>query len=227
MIDQNYKGVLKGIEQEKRVPFFVANEFEKFLKCGILSEGFVRMHCPTCNHNHVLAFSCKGRGICPSCGARRMIDTADHLVNHVFPNARIRQWVISFPFQLRYLMAYDAEKLNKILAIVIRAIKGFYRNKAKAKGIKKAEFGAVAFIQRFGSMNLNVHFHILFADGAFYKNENDRIIFEHSKKPSTDEIEQVNSLIKKRAMRYLKKKALFKIMKRVTLNLNTSLLMMD
>ncbi len=37
----------------------------------------------------------KGRGVCPSCGARRMAATAMHLVEHVLPRAPIRQWVLS------------------------------------------------------------------------------------------------------------------------------------
>jgi len=34
----------------------------------------------------------EGHGICPSCNARRMVETAAHLVDHVFPKAPVRQW---------------------------------------------------------------------------------------------------------------------------------------
>jgi hypothetical protein len=34
----------------------------------------------------------------PSCGGRRMADTAANLVDHVLPHAPVRQWVLSFPF---------------------------------------------------------------------------------------------------------------------------------
>ncbi len=51
------------------------------------------------------AFSCKRRGFCPSCGARRMAETAALLSDEVFPDVPLRQWVISFPFPLRYLFA--------------------------------------------------------------------------------------------------------------------------
>ncbi|OFZ61094.1 MAG: hypothetical protein A2381_16420 [Bdellovibrionales bacterium RIFOXYB1_FULL_37_110] len=71
-VEENHQTVLAALAKEKTVPYFIKNEFEKFLKCGILSEGFIRVHCPTCNHNLIVAFSCKGRGICPACGARRM-----------------------------------------------------------------------------------------------------------------------------------------------------------
>jgi hypothetical protein len=49
----------------------------------------------------LVAFSCKRRGFCPSCGARRMIETSAHLVDHVIPDVSVRQWVLSFPWPLR------------------------------------------------------------------------------------------------------------------------------
>ena len=49
--------------------------------------------------------TCKKRGFCPSCGARRMAETAALLADEVFPDVPLRQWVISFPFSLRYLFA--------------------------------------------------------------------------------------------------------------------------
>ncbi|MBC8905606.1 hypothetical protein E6P77_27560, partial [Klebsiella pneumoniae] len=41
----------------------------------------------------------------PSCGARRMAESAALLIDEVFPKEPIRQWVLSFPFQLRFLLA--------------------------------------------------------------------------------------------------------------------------
>jgi hypothetical protein len=54
------------------LPGFVEREFRNYLDCGILSRGFCRVVCTTCRDEKVVAFSCKGRGFCPSCGARRM-----------------------------------------------------------------------------------------------------------------------------------------------------------
>ena len=34
--------------------------------------------CGNCGHDFVVAFSCKGRGVCPSCNGRRMAQTAAH-----------------------------------------------------------------------------------------------------------------------------------------------------
>ena len=41
--------------------------------------------------NTFVAFSCKGRGVCPSCTTRRMAETAAHLCDHVFPRLPVRQ----------------------------------------------------------------------------------------------------------------------------------------
>ncbi|NOT32503.1 MAG: hypothetical protein HOP15_18815 [Planctomycetes bacterium] len=49
----------------------------------------------------LVAFSCKGRGFCPSCCGRRMADTAMHLADEVLPAVPIRRQVLSFPFRAR------------------------------------------------------------------------------------------------------------------------------
>ena len=94
------------------MPKFVRREFEDYLKCGLLEHGFLRVRCDGCRNEHLVAFSCKRRGFCPSCGARRMVKSAAHLVDHVFPEAPLRQWVLTFPFPLRFLFANDPQALT-------------------------------------------------------------------------------------------------------------------
>jgi hypothetical protein len=72
------------------------------LECGILAQGFARVRCGGCGHDFLIAFSCKGRSVCPSCNTRRMAETAAHLVDQVFPQVPVRQWVLSLPKRLRY-----------------------------------------------------------------------------------------------------------------------------
>ena len=72
----------------------VRDEFDAFLACGILVHGFLRLRCGNCSHDKLVAFSCKRRGFCPSCGALRMAQTAAHLVDHVIPLVPVRQWVL-------------------------------------------------------------------------------------------------------------------------------------
>ena len=65
------------------LPHVVKDEFDAYLECGILAHGFLRLRCADCGHDKLVAFSCKRRGFCPSCGARRMSQSAAHLVDHV------------------------------------------------------------------------------------------------------------------------------------------------
>jgi len=87
------------------LPEFIAREFRGFLTCGVLAHGFARVRCVHCAFEHLLPFSCKGRGFCPSCGGRRMTERAGHLVDEVVPPVPVRQWVLTLPYRLRYLLA--------------------------------------------------------------------------------------------------------------------------
>jgi len=49
------------------VPVFVERELREFLTCGVMASGFARFRCRECAHEVLVAFSCKGRGFCPSC----------------------------------------------------------------------------------------------------------------------------------------------------------------
>lgn len=54
-----------------------------------------------------------------------MVDSAAHLVDHLFPEVPIRQWVLTFPIPLRFLFAARPEVLNNVLAVVQRGISTF------------------------------------------------------------------------------------------------------
>ena len=109
---------------------FVKDECEAFLECGILAYGFLRVRCADCAHEKLVAFSCKRRGFCPSCGTRRMAESAAHLVDQVIPRVPIRQWVLSFQIPLRILFAAPPELLASVLRIIHRVIAGFLRKQA-------------------------------------------------------------------------------------------------
>ncbi len=98
-----------------------------------------------------LAFSINPSGFCPSCGARRMVESAAHLVDHVFPEASIRQFVLTFPFPLRLLLAAEPTALTEVLAVVQRGISTFLIRRTGFTVACGARTGAVTLIQRFGS----------------------------------------------------------------------------
>ena len=53
----------------------IESEFKRFVRCGILQYGFVRLRCSGCDKERVVAYSCKCRGFCASCGSKRMEQT--------------------------------------------------------------------------------------------------------------------------------------------------------
>ena len=151
LIEKNYPALIEQLgAQGKSLPLHVRQEFEAYIKCGRLEHGFQRVRCDTCQFARLLAFSYKKGGFCPSCGARRMAETAALRADEVFPDVPLRQWVISFPFPLRYLFAAHPQAMSKVLGIVYRAISNHLIHKAGLKR-KEGATGAVTLIQRFGS----------------------------------------------------------------------------
>ena len=166
------------------LPRHVTREFEEYLSCGRLEHGFLRVCCKHCRHENLVEFSCKRRGFCPSCGARRMVETATLLVDDVLPHKPIRQWVLSFPYPLRFLLANNPKVMGKVLGIVNRAISTHLIKKA---GFKRstAKTGAVTLIQRFGSaLNLNLHFHTIFIDVVYQQKNNGKLRFHRVNAPT-------------------------------------------
>ena len=84
LIEQHYPKLLAArAAQGRPLPRYVQEEFEAYRKCGRLEHGFLRVRCESCHAEKLVAFSCKGRGFCPSCGARRMVESAALLVDEV------------------------------------------------------------------------------------------------------------------------------------------------
>src|SRR5262252_4154359 len=129
------------------LPAYVQREFYDYLQCGILAHGFLRLGCDTCHKELLVPFSCKRRGFCPSCAARRMAQTAAHLVTCVMPWVPTRQWVVSVPIPLRYWMAASQDLTAQVQTIIRTTIGQYYVNKAVSRGFERANIqpGSVTF----------------------------------------------------------------------------------
>jgi hypothetical protein len=101
----------------------VERDFARYLECGVLAHGFARVRCESCKDELLVAFSCKGRGVCPSCNAKRAHVTAVHLVERVLPRV---------PY--------------------LRALFALQRRRVRRQGLRDGQVGAVSFIQFFDSM---------------------------------------------------------------------------
>jgi hypothetical protein len=213
-----YRVVVENLEsflarQQERgrvVPRFVEKDLRAFLDCGILAHGFVRVHCDACGKDLVVPYSCKSRSFCPSCGGRRMAETAAHLVDHVFPEVPVRQWVLSVPFPLRYRLAYDSSLVRDVAQIFVRTIFSSIRRRAGIPASnRKARCGAVGFIQRFSdALNLDPHFHIMSLDGIYIENSKGELAFRRVGPPSDAEVARVADLVHRRVARLMEQRGI-------------------
>lgn len=175
-------------------------EFDAFLEGGILAHGFLCLRCGDCGHDKLVAFSCKRRGFCPSCGARRMSQTAAHLLDHVIPHV---QWVLSLPIPLRLLLAAQPKLVTPVLQVVHRVITRFLLKQAGVK-TDEADSGAVTLIQRFGSAaNLNIHLHCLVLDGVYRRGTDGAPEFVEVPAPTDEALQTVLHKVIMRMMKLL------------------------
>ncbi len=63
-----------------------------------------------------------------------MADTAAHLVDHVIPYVPLRQWVLSLPRKIRYILARDAKLLSRTLRIFVSEIFRDLRRRTSIRG---------------------------------------------------------------------------------------------
>jgi len=192
-------------EEGEPMPSFVVDELRDYLKCGVLAHGAVRFACGHCGEDRLVGLSCKGRGFCPRCLGRRMTEMARHWVSAVLPRVRVRQWVLSLPFELRVPLAYHHELTLAVHGVAARVIESWYRDEGRELGVADGRTGSITAVQRFGSdLALNVHFHCLFLDGVFDVLGH----FTPIAAPSRGELEVLCTTIAERVHKLLERRAL-------------------
>ena len=195
-------------------PALTEREFRRYLDCGILAHGFARARCPDCGHEFLVAYSCKGRGVCPSCTTRRMVETAAHLVDHVFPHLPVRQWVLSLPKRLRYHLD-DAHLQNAVLHSLLHGIEQALRESLPETDggtplptHTNRHLGAVVFIHRFGGLlNAHLHFHVVMIDGVFCGEEAGHLRFQETRL-LTEQMVHLQRTIRQRIVRLFVRRGL-------------------
>lgn len=148
--------------------------FESFTRCGDLHFGFVRLRCvnPDCTKKaeRVLPFSCKVRGLCPSCGQRRAIEWAERMVEEVLPRVPYRQVVFTIPRRLRKYFLFDRALYGDLCRAAYKATRDFLRTLVPA-GFPKLQRAVPAMLvvpQSFGDLLVaHPHAHALVSLGLF------------------------------------------------------------
>jgi hypothetical protein len=134
-----------------------------------------------------------------------MNEVAAHLVESVIPEVPVRQWVMSFPFSVRYVLAYNPKLVTGVLSVFIRIVSNWIVKRARRCGVE-GKTGAITFVQRFGgAVNLNVHLHSLLLDGVYF-DDNGELKFFPIPGPTDHDVAVLVQRIRNRIVRYLSKR---------------------
>lgn len=137
-----------------------------------------------------------------------MAERAANLVDHVFPDVPVRQWVLSLPHRLRYPLAWDHDLCRAVSGVAVRAVLGFLRRRARRDGVAEGRSGAVVVVQRFGgALNLNIHLHALVLDGVF-TNDGGDVRFHPVRRLTRPDVAEVVALVARRVTRVVERRGL-------------------
>ena len=138
-----------------------------------------------------------------------MANTAAHLVDRILPDVPVRKYVLSLPFELRALAAFKPEVLRAMARLFVESIFGLYRTRARRDGLMGGECGAVTFVQRFGgSLNLNVHMHVVVLDGVFVRDADHGVVFHAAPPPTLVDLEAIVRRVGDRALAWFRRRGL-------------------
>ena len=134
-----------------------------------------------------------------------MIETSAHLIDHVIPPVPTRQWVLSFPWPLRFLYASRPAVLTRTLGVITRVIETDLIHRAGLTRQSGARSGIITLVQRFGSaLNLNVHLHMIVLDGV-YTFDDDATRFHGVKAPTSADMQKLLDRIISRTISQLER----------------------
>ena len=165
--------VFKEMYSEKYQPHYgrlrsiIPEVVHKFLECADLQRGFARIRCDHCEHEYLLAFSCKSRWFCPSCHQKNVHTTAEFIVDHVLAAVPHRHYVLAIPRMLRSYFQRHRGLLKKLCALAQESIAEYLRTALECpNGIP----AVIMTLHTFGEyLHFHPHIHALVADGLFLR----------------------------------------------------------
>ncbi len=143
-----------------------------------------------------------------------MEEGAAWLCERVLPPVPLRQWVLSLPKVLRYLLAYDVKLCRAVAKTAIQEVFRYQRLRARrALGLastRQAHTGAMVAVQRFGSaLNLNIHFHALVLDGVFVVDRFGNPAFMELAPPSLADLHRIAARIAEAVLALLRRRRIW------------------
>jgi ribosomal protein S27E len=136
---------------------------ERYFDCGNPRCGFARIRCPDCQAERLLMFSCRTRGFCPSCHAKRLEEWGEWMREELLLDVPHRQVVFTIPRMLRIFFKYNRRLLGELCRSALRSLARYFEVSTGSQLMP----GVIAAIQTFGNrMNFHPHLHFLVAEGG-------------------------------------------------------------
>ena len=136
---------------------------ERYLDCGNPRCGFARIRCPDCGEERLLMFSCRTRGFCPSCHAKRLEEWGEWMREELLLDVPHRQVVFVIPRMLRIFFKYKRRLLGSLSHAAVASLLKYFQ----ATTGRELVPGVVAAIQTFGDrINFHPHLHFLVTEGG-------------------------------------------------------------
>ncbi len=171
-LSRHFDAFLAGYEEryQPRYGFLrpiIPEVVNKFLDCGDLEHGFARVRCDHCQHEYLLAFSCKGRWFCPSCHQKKVQLFGALLTETILFPVPHRHFTLGIPKMLRPYFRFDRDLLKAFCRLAHECLVEYMRT---TLGLPDGLPGIVMAIHTFGEyMDFHPHLHALVADGLFMR----------------------------------------------------------
>ncbi len=169
-LSRHFAAFLAGYERrfQPRYGFLrpiIPEVVDKFLDCGDLSHGFARVRCAHCQHEYLLAFSCKGRWFCPSCHQKKVQLFGALLTETILFPVPHRHFTFGVPKMLRPYFRFDRALLKEFCHIAHTCLLEYMQT---TLDLHDGFPGIVMAIHTFGEyLDFHPHLHALVADGLF------------------------------------------------------------
>ena len=145
---------------------FTDTAIARYLDCASPECGFARLRCDTCRAEWLLLSSCRQRGICPSCDAKRAAAFAAFLSDEVLEDVPHSMWVFTIPKMLRVYFLHHRELLGELSRCAYETIRELMNAAAfEEEGFRPA---MVSVVQTFGeAARFHPHVHALVSRGGW------------------------------------------------------------
>ena len=169
-LSRHFHAFLAAYEQRFQPHFgflrpIIPEVVDKFLDCGDLGQGFARIRCDHCQHEYLLAFSCKGRWFCPSCHQKKVQLFGALLTQTILFPVPHRHFTFGIPKMLRPYFRFNRDLLKEYCHIAHECLITYMRTTID---LHDGLPGIVMAIHTFGEyLDFHPHLHALVADGLF------------------------------------------------------------